>query len=84
LRNISFLRLCGIKNFEDLNFHNYLLFGSMTHSLMDLTNKYELSLGREPYDVLGFDSEDQLNHEITKLIQLRPEFDNHNNISEEN
>tara|TARA_B100000073_G_C23734999_1_gene571914 strand:- start:1951 stop:2106 length:156 start_codon:yes stop_codon:yes gene_type:complete len=51
---------------------------------MDLTNKYELSLGREPYDVLGFDSEDQLNHEITKLIQLRPEFDNHNNISEEN
>tara|TARA_Y100001968_G_scaffold242871_1_gene226609 strand:- start:16794 stop:16943 length:150 start_codon:yes stop_codon:yes gene_type:complete len=43
---------------------------------MELISKYELSLGLEPYDVLGFDSEDQLNNEIQKLIQLRPEFKN--------
>ena len=43
---------------------------------MELINKYELSLGLEPYDVLGFDSEDQLNCEILKLMQIRPEFNN--------
>ena len=37
-------------------------------------NKYEFSLGLEPYDVLGFESEEQLNIEIQKLMQLRPEF----------
>tara|TARA_Y100001978_G_C23574695_1_gene375935 strand:+ start:231 stop:383 length:153 start_codon:yes stop_codon:yes gene_type:complete len=43
---------------------------------MELINKYEISLGLEPYDILGFDSEEQLNVEIQKLIQLRPEFKN--------
>mgnify|MGYP001354683511 CR=1 FL=1 len=43
---------------------------------MELINRYELSLGLEPYDVLGFDSEENLNIEIQKLIQLRPEFQN--------
>ena len=43
---------------------------------MDLINKYEFSLGLEPYDVLGFDSEEQLNNEISKLIELRSEFKN--------
>ena len=43
---------------------------------MELINKYELSLGIEPYDVLGFESEEELNTEIQKLIQLRPEFKN--------
>tara|TARA_Y100001970_G_scaffold216522_1_gene265003 strand:- start:6085 stop:6237 length:153 start_codon:yes stop_codon:yes gene_type:complete len=43
---------------------------------MELINKYELSLGIEPYDVLGFASEEELNIEIQKLIQLRPEFKN--------
>tara|TARA_Y100001978_G_C23628257_1_gene402069 strand:- start:460 stop:609 length:150 start_codon:yes stop_codon:yes gene_type:complete len=41
---------------------------------MELIDKFELSLGLEPFDALGFDSEDQLNNEIQKLIQLRPEF----------
>ena len=40
---------------------------------MGFTNKYELSLGLEPYDVLGFESEDKLNKELLKLIQPRPE-----------
>ena len=43
---------------------------------MGLINKYELSLGLEPYDVLGFDSEEKLNKELLKLIQPRPEFKN--------
>ena len=42
---------------------------------MELINKYQLSLGLETYDVLGFDSEDQLNYEIQKLIQPRPGYD---------
>ncbi len=41
---------------------------------MELLNKTELSLGLEPYDVLGFETEDELNIEIYKLIQLREEF----------
>ena len=41
---------------------------------MGFTNKYELSLGLEPYDVLGFESEDKLNKELLKLIEPRPEF----------
>ncbi len=41
---------------------------------MELIDKFELSLGLEPYDVLGFESEDQLNIELQKLIQVRQEF----------
>ena len=41
---------------------------------MELINKYEFSLGQESYDVLGFDSEDDLNFEIEELIKIRPEF----------
>ena len=47
---------------------------------MELINKFELSLGLEPYDMLGFDSEDQLNMEIMKLIEVRPECKNYINI----
>ncbi len=43
---------------------------------MELINKYEISLGLEPFDLLGFESEEQLNIEIQKLIQIRPEFKN--------
>ena len=43
---------------------------------MELVNKYEISLGLEPFDLLGFDSEEQLNLEIQKLIEIRPEFKN--------
>ena len=41
---------------------------------MELINKFEESLGLEPYDVLGYESEDELNSEIQKLIQFRSEF----------
>ena len=43
---------------------------------MELINKYEISLGLEPFDLLGFDSEEQLNIEIQKLIEIRPELKN--------
>ena len=46
---------------------------------MEILNKYELSLGLEPYDVLGFDSEEQLNFEIEKLIQIRTDFEKNKN-----
>ena len=40
---------------------------------MNIINKYELSLGLEPFDVLGFKSEEELNQEISKLIKVRSE-----------
>lgn len=43
---------------------------------MDLIDKHEFSLGLEPYDVLGFESEEQLNNELQELIQPRQEFKN--------
>ena len=42
---------------------------------MNIINKYELSLGLEPFDVLGFKSEKELNKEISKLIKVRSEFE---------
>ena len=42
---------------------------------MEIINKYELSLGLEPFDVLGFKSEEELNQEISKLIEVRSEFE---------
>ena len=42
---------------------------------MLVIDKYEISLGLETYDVLGFKSEKELNQEILKLIKLRPEFE---------
>ena len=41
---------------------------------MEITHKNELSLGLEPFDVLGFKSEKELNQEIAKLIKVRSEF----------
>ena len=41
---------------------------------MNIINKYELSLGLEPFYVLGFKSEKELNQEILKLIKVRSEF----------
>ena len=43
---------------------------------MKMFNKHELSLGLEPFDVLGFKSEEELNQEISKLIKVRSEFKN--------
>ena len=42
---------------------------------MEIINKYELSLGLEPFDVLGFKSEKELKQEIAKLIKVRSEFE---------
>ena len=41
---------------------------------MKIINKNEASLGLETYQDLGFTSEEELNKEIKKLIQVRSEF----------
>jgi len=41
---------------------------------MELINQYEISLGLEPYEILGFETEDQLKREITELMKLRTDF----------
>tara|TARA_Y100000991_G_C21803384_1_gene276384 strand:- start:90 stop:242 length:153 start_codon:yes stop_codon:yes gene_type:complete len=41
---------------------------------MDITYRNQSSLGLEPFDVLGFNSEEELNQEISKLIKVRSEF----------
>ena len=46
---------------------------------MELTIKKETSLGLETYDALGFNSEEELELEISKLIQIRPEFEKNPN-----
>ena len=43
---------------------------------MDLAQKEENSLGLESYDVLGFNSQEELELEISKLTKYRPDFDN--------
>ena len=47
---------------------------------MEILNKYELSLGLEPFDVLGFRSEEELNEEISKLIKIRSEFESESKV----
>ena len=42
---------------------------------MELINRNDVSLGLAPFDILGFKSEEELNHEISKLIKIRSEFD---------
>ena len=42
---------------------------------MELAQKQEPSLGLESYDVLGFNSPEELELEISKLTKFRPEFD---------
>ena len=42
---------------------------------MNTVYKDKASLGLESFDVLGFDSEEELNNEISKLIKVRSEFD---------
>jgi len=46
---------------------------------MELTEKQETSLGLASYDVLGFNSQEELELEISKLIKIRPEFENYSN-----
>ena len=42
---------------------------------MELAQREETSLGLESYDVLGFNSQEELELEIPKLIKIRPEFE---------
>ena len=42
---------------------------------MEITLKKETSLGLETYEVLGFNSEEELELEISKLTKFRTEFD---------
>ena len=46
---------------------------------MELTIKKETSLGLGTYDDLGFNSEEELELEVSKLIQIRPEFEKNPN-----
>ena len=48
---------------------------------MELINKYEISLGLESFDVLGFRSEEELNQEILKLIKVRSEFESKSKVN---
>ena len=43
---------------------------------MEITLKNNTSIGLETYDVLGFNSEEELQLEISKLTKFRPEFNN--------
>ena len=42
---------------------------------MELVQKEETSLGLESYDALGFNSQEELELEISKLIKNRPELE---------
>jgi len=42
---------------------------------MEITLKKETLLGLETYDKLGFNSEEELELEISKLTKNRPEFE---------
>ena len=42
---------------------------------MEVVFKREISLGLESYKDLGFNSEEELEFEISKLTKFRPEFD---------
>ena len=46
---------------------------------MEITFKEDTSLGLESYIDLGFNSEEELELEISKLIKIRPEFENNLN-----
>ena len=46
---------------------------------MEITLKKDSLLGLDSYDVLGFNSEEELELEISKLIKIRPEFENNLN-----
>ena len=43
---------------------------------MEIILKTETSLGLESYDDLGFNSEEELELNISKLTKFRPEFEN--------
>ena len=48
---------------------------------MEIIKNVEKSLGLEPFDVLGFRSEEELNQEILKLIKVRTEFESKTEVN---
>ena len=48
---------------------------------MNIVYKDQSSLGLETFDVLGFNSEEELNNEILKLIKVRSEFESKSKVN---
>tara|TARA_Y100001970_G_C13458062_1_gene473699 strand:- start:45 stop:197 length:153 start_codon:yes stop_codon:yes gene_type:complete len=48
---------------------------------MDIVSKHQSSLGLESFGELGFDSEEELNHQISKLIKVRSEFESKSKVN---
>ena len=48
---------------------------------MEITLKKETSLGLEYHEDLGFNSEEELELEISKLTKFRPEFEENLNLN---
>ena len=48
---------------------------------MNIIYKEQASLGLEPFEVLGFSSEEELNYEISKLIKVRSEFESESKVN---
>tara|TARA_X000000950_G_scaffold6013_1_gene6445 strand:+ start:294 stop:455 length:162 start_codon:yes stop_codon:yes gene_type:complete len=48
---------------------------------MKLINRNDVSLGLAQFDILGFESEEELNLEISKLIKTRSEFNKKNIVT---
>ena len=46
---------------------------------MEIAFEEDTLLGLGSYDLLGFNSEEELELEISKLIKIRPEFENNLN-----
>ena len=54
---------------------NILILDSYNLNKMEIILKRETSLGLESYDDLGFNSEEELELEISRLTKFRPEFE---------
>ena len=48
---------------------------------MPITNSHLVSLGTQNFNELGFKSEEDLNIEISKLIQVRSELSNNSEVN---
>ncbi len=48
---------------------------------MEIINRKDPSLGLTPFDILGFNSEEELNLEISKLIRVRSEFETKSKVN---
>ena len=62
-------------------FNKYLILKIALLINVKIISKYKISLGLESFDVLGFKSEEELNHEISKLIKVRSEFESKSEVN---